>query len=90
MKKTALLALVVTALSGPSMARPDHHHRGHHRNHHAAVREAPVVSRSQITCDMVRAYVAQAGLVQARAMAQAAGMTAAEERRAMRCLENGA
>jgi hypothetical protein len=37
-------------------------------------------THSNITCDMVRSYVAQVGL--ARAMAAAAGMTAAEERRA--------
>ena len=43
---------------------------------------------SHITCDMVRSYVAQVGLEQARAMAQAAGMTASEERRARQCLAN--
>jgi hypothetical protein len=42
---------------------------------------------SPITCDMVRSYVAQVGLVQARAMALAAGMTASQERRAKQCLE---
>jgi hypothetical protein len=43
---------------------------------------------SHITCDMVRSYVAQVGLEQARAMALAAGMTASEERRARQCLAN--
>lgn len=41
---------------------------------------------SHITCDMVRSYVAQVGLAQAKAMAVAAGMTASEERRARQCL----
>jgi hypothetical protein len=36
---------------------------------------------------MVRANVAQIGLAQAKAMAQAAGMTASEEREAVQCLE---
>jgi len=36
---------------------------------------------------MVRAYVGQVGVVQARAMALAAGMTPAQERRAAHCLE---
>jgi hypothetical protein len=44
-------------------------------------------SHARITCEMVRAYVAQIGLVQAKAMAQAAGMTASEEREAVQCLE---
>jgi hypothetical protein len=47
------------------------------------VRDKPAVSRSHITFDMVRAFVAQAGLARTRAMAAAAGMTASEERRAM-------
>jgi hypothetical protein len=41
---------------------------------------------SNVNCEMVRAYVAQNGLVQARAMAHAAGMTASEERKARGCL----
>jgi hypothetical protein len=41
---------------------------------------------SHITCDMVRSYVAQVGLQQARAMAVAAGMTPTEERQARQCL----
>jgi hypothetical protein len=98
MKKTALLALIVVAMSSPSMAK-SHHHRhvyreaSHHRvhqatSHHRDYAEKPASSHAHITCDMVRAYVAQVGLVQARAMAQSAGMTTSEERRAMRCLDN--
>jgi hypothetical protein len=40
----------------------------------------------QVTCATVRAYVTQVGLVQARAQARAAGMTAAQQRRARQCL----
>jgi hypothetical protein len=39
-----------------------------------------------ITCQMVRAYVAQMGASQARAVALAHGMTASQEERAKRCL----
>jgi hypothetical protein len=39
-----------------------------------------------ITCEMVRAYVAQMGVVQAKAIALAHGMTASQEQRARRCL----
>ncbi len=42
----------------------------------------------QITCNQVRAYVTLVGLVQAKANARAAGMTAAQQRRARRCLAN--
>jgi hypothetical protein len=77
MKKTVLLlTLLLVTASCPSMAKP-HHYPGH---------DATLDTHPQVTCEMVRAYVAQAGLEQARAMAQAAGMTAADERRARRCL----
>lgn len=39
----------------------------------------------QISCETVRTYVAQVGVVQAKAQARAAGMTAQQERRARRC-----
>jgi hypothetical protein len=38
------------------------------------------------TCEMVRAYVAQVGLIRAKAIALAHGMTAAQARRARQCL----
>jgi hypothetical protein len=41
---------------------------------------------SQINCQTIRAYVGQVGLVQATALARAAGMTASQERRARRCI----
>jgi hypothetical protein len=43
---------------------------------------------SQITCATVRAYVSQVGFVQAKAQARAAGLTAAQQRRATQCLAN--
>jgi len=39
-----------------------------------------------ITCEVVRAYVARVGLEQARAVAVARGMTASQEQRARACL----
>jgi hypothetical protein len=42
---------------------------------------------THISCEMVRAYVGQVGVMQARAMALAAGMTPAQERRAVHCLQ---
>jgi hypothetical protein len=65
-------------------------HSADRRVYRASQPSANVGSHSNITCDMVRSYVAQVGLAQARAMAAAAGMTAAEERRARQCLTHGA
>ena len=77
MKRTVLLVtLLLVSASCPSIAKP-HHYPGH---------DATLDTRPHITCEMVRAYVAQAGVEQAREMARAAGMTAADERRARRCL----
>jgi hypothetical protein len=96
MKKTALLALIAIAVSGPSIAKSHHYRHFHHRHFH---REAakhrdygnePASSHAHITCETVRAYVAQVGVEQAKAMAQSAGMTASEERKARRCLEGKA
>jgi hypothetical protein len=49
---------------------------------------SPVLANSEITCETVRTYVRQVGFVQARAIARAAGMTVAQERRASRCFAN--
>jgi hypothetical protein len=76
MKKTALLTLILVAASYPAIAKHHHHHR-----------ERATTSHSRMTCETVRAYVAQVGLAQAKAMAQAAGMTGSEEREAVQCLE---
>jgi len=76
-----------------------HHHADYRSRHHAYDRDryrhdaephGAGETHSHITCDMVRSYVAQVGLAQARAMAHAAGMTASEERRARQCLASGA
>jgi len=76
MKKTALLIVILGAVSYPAIAKQRYFHR-----------ELATTSHSRITCEMVRAYVAQVGLAQAKAMAQAAGMTESEEREAVQCLE---
>jgi hypothetical protein len=39
-----------------------------------------------MTCETVRAYVSQVGLIAAKAIARANGMTASQERRARQCL----
>ena len=75
MKKTALLTVAVAA-SYPALAK-HHFHRG----------KRTTSSHSRISCETVRAYVGQVGLAQAKAMAQAAGMTESEERAAAQCLE---
>jgi hypothetical protein len=68
--KASLLMLVFVAAASPVLADP-----------HRAGR-----AESGITCDTVRAYVSQVGVVAAKAMARANGMTAAQERRARQCL----
>ena len=44
----------------------------------------------EITCEMVRAYVAQVGFEQASAVAREHGITPSQERRALACLGKGA
>jgi hypothetical protein len=68
--------LIFVASSYPAIAKHRHHHQ-----------ERAATSHSRISCETVRAYVAQVGLAQAKAMAQAAGMTESEERQAVQCLE---
>jgi hypothetical protein len=80
MKKTAVLAVILVAASYPALARHHSKHHSHHRDH-------AVASHPRVSCETVRAYVAQVGLAQAKAMAQAAGMTQSEEREAAQCLE---
>jgi hypothetical protein len=88
MKSAALLMLVALTASYPAIAKPYHGHRHAARTvHHghgssSSEREA----HSGITCDMVRAYVAQVGLAQAAAIAESAGITSSEKERARRCL----
>ena len=91
--RTAHHASLARHANGAHHARVAHrtsvaHHANaaHHANvtPHASANEP--VSHAGITCEMVRAYVAQVGLTQAIAMAQSAGITAAEKDRAKRCL----
>ncbi len=100
MKGAALLTLVLLTASCPAMAKAYHgRHYATRTSHHAggSVHHAVVATRhagesaeheshSGITCEMVRAYVAQVGLAQAAAMAQSAGITSSEKERAKRCL----
>jgi hypothetical protein len=60
---------------GAGNSRDAHHYAAH-------------VSRSGITCEMVRAYIAKVGLGQAIAMAKSADISAADEQRARQCLQN--
>ncbi len=91
MKRTAVLSLLFVTVAYPALA---YQHRSHllHRSHLVPYRNhlhsGGSESHSRITCEMVRSYVAQVGLEQAKAMAAAAGMTASEERKARQCLAN--
>jgi hypothetical protein len=76
--KKALVALLFVGVASPAWADG---HRSHFCSHRVNW-DAP----APVTCETVRAYVSQFGLVQARSIAQANGMTAAQERRASRCL----
>jgi len=87
LKGAALLSAIFLALSCPAFAKR------HHTHHHHAARKLQQVSHDTaheshagITCEMVRAYVAQVGVGQALAMAKSAGITVAEEEQARRCL----
>ena len=75
--KTALLMLIFVAAGSPASAKPYH---AYQNSGQAARSES-----SHINCETVRAYVGRLGMVQAKALAQAAGMTASQERRARRC-----
>jgi hypothetical protein len=93
MKHPALFTLLSLALSCPVLAKPHHFHLHHHyavRTSHRVDQYAGHVtthaSHAGITCEMVRAYVAKVGLGQAIAMAQSAGISAADEHRARKCL----
>jgi DNA-binding transcriptional regulator YdaS (Cro superfamily) len=86
MKSAALVMLVLLTASDPSMAKRYHGHRTVAHTTHHANRISERASHSGVTCDMVRAYVAQVGLAQAVAAAQSAGITAADKERAKRCL----
>jgi hypothetical protein len=76
--KTALLMTIFIATAGPVLANP---YRTYQYPNQMRWDDS-----SHINCETVRAYVSQVGLVQARALARAAGMTAGQEWRARRCL----
>jgi hypothetical protein len=75
--KTALLMLILVAAGSPVLAEPYHAYQNSG--------QASQSESSHINCVTVGAYVVQVGLVQAKALARAAGMTASQERRARRC-----
>jgi hypothetical protein len=77
MKFTMLLMILVTTAS-PVLANS---YRTYNDSEQAQWDES-----SHIDCGTVRAYVAQVGLVQARTLARARGMTAGQEWRARQCL----
>ncbi len=79
--KAALLMTILVATASPVSANP---YRAYQDSDQTRWIEA-----SQINCETVRAYVSQVGLVQARTLARAAGMTAWQEWRASRCLRRG-
>ena len=82
MRGAALVTLGLLVACCPALARPYHHYVTRTHANGTTQRE----SHSGITCEMVRAYVAQVGLAQAIAVAQAAGITSSEKARARRCL----
>jgi len=86
MKSAALLMTVLLTTSYAATAKPYHGHRHAPRAIHHARTSGDRESHSGITCEMVRAYVAQVGLAQAVAMAQSGGITSSEKARARRCL----
>lgn len=93
MKKIGLTILCLLGASYPAMAKIlHHHHYSHHvyRNARSSAHDdhTGVTPRAHLTCDMVRAYVAQVGLEQALSAARAAGMTVSEEHDARHCMES--
>lgn len=76
--KIALFMMILVTSASPVTANP---YRTYHDLDQTQWDEA-----SHVDCGTVRSYVAQVGLVQARTLARAAGMTAGQEWRARRCL----
>jgi G3E family GTPase len=80
-----------TAAARTAWTHDHRYHRSHHHSHHAKThehrsRQTEVNGHAGVTCETVRAFVSQVGLAAAKAMAQANGMTSAQEHRARRCL----
>jgi hypothetical protein len=76
--KVVLLMLLFVVSATPVLAS---RHRAYQESG-----ESGFVETSTISCETVRSYVRQVGLVQARALARANGMTASQEWRARQCL----
>jgi hypothetical protein len=76
--KTALMLLLLVAAATPALAHP------HRVDHYSG--QAPGSEPSSVNCETVRSYVMEVGLVQARALARARGMTSSQEWRARQCL----
>ena len=76
--KSALLILILVASGSPVLANP---YGAYQRSGRAGWGQS-----SSINCKVVRYYVDQMGLEQAKALARAAGMTASQEWRARRCI----
>lgn len=76
--KIALFMMILVTSASPVTANP---YRPYHDSDQTQWDEA-----SHVDCGTVRSYVAQVGLVQARTLARAAGMTGGQEWRARRCL----
>ena len=76
--KTAPFLMIFVAAASSALASPYRAYQGSDQTRWG--------KSSRINCDTVRAYVAQVGLMQARTLARAAGMTAGQEWKARRCL----
>jgi hypothetical protein len=83
LKRAVWLGLVLLVAASPALAQGPQAMRAD-----GASDNATILRRfSHISCEMVRAFVSEVGMEHARAMALAAGMTPAQERRAARCLD---
>jgi hypothetical protein len=83
LKRAVWLGLVLLIAASPALAQGPQAARAD-----GASDNATILRRfSHISCEMVRAFVSEVGIEHARAMALAAGMTPAQERRAARCLD---
>jgi len=76
--KAAMILLLLLTAGTAVLANP---RRADHNSGQAMASEG-----SNINCETVRSYVTLVGLVQARALARANGMTPSQEWRARQCL----
>ena len=71
--KALLLTLTFALAASTAMARP-------------VARKKPSVLIASLTCDDVRSFVGQYGVVKATELARSYGMSGSQERQARRCL----